>query len=82
MSRLIYATQVLCDGCGAAAALPAPSDDPGSVHRSPPGWLPTGLDMYDLQRTMIIDDLCGSCLQRPLAELLERQLAAAAETTP
>jgi hypothetical protein len=77
MSRTIYATHVQCDGCGAVEQLPAPSTGPPEDLA---GWLPAGLSVVDLYRTPVIGDLCPACMARPLAELLEPQLAAAAES--
>lgn len=75
MARIIYATHVTCDGCGAVEQLPAPS----SVPELPvlPGWLPPGLRLTDMFGATLIADLCPLCLGRPLAELLEPQLEAA-----
>jgi hypothetical protein len=77
MSRLIYATHVQCDGCGAVASMPPPSAEPAS---SPPGWLPPGLGVHDDYRSSIINDLCDVCMRRPLGELLEAVLVKSAES--
>lgn len=75
LARIIYATHVTCDGCGAVEQLPAPSSAPEMP--TLPGWLPAGLRLTDLYGTTLISDLCAACLARPLAELLEPQLEAA-----
>ena len=75
MSRLIYATHLTCDGCGTTEKLPAPTARPEEIS-NPPGWLPYGCRIVDLYQTPVFSDLCGTCMQRPLAELLERKLTA------
>jgi hypothetical protein len=76
--RIIYATHVTCDSCGAVETLPAPTER--LEQTSPVGWLPPGIKIMDIYSTPFLTDLCPACMKLPLADLIEHHLERARQT--